>query len=485
MEEQSTSKRGQSLVEMAVILPILLMMMLGVFEVGWVLRGYLTLSNVNREAARFVARGVFLDFSRTDEPAQIGYEKVITHTTAALGGQLGMTFTDDAGMGGYSPNANASMIVTYYSIDPETFRCPGGDTECQAVASCEDTFAVGNITDAAMSSELNRIEYPVLVQPDGYTSNDFADKDYVPADKQGVPAYYDTRATELGDTDVDDIIADNIEGRTAYAFHTGGPYFSSMDPVEQLKIFVSEANITNCELKRRGLSTSEIDIVVVENTYYLEQLTGLIPFLGRRIPLYSRTVMRVTTNLRDVGDDEDDDVCKLHPIMIPNSEVSPLQFGDVVNINISTQASRTAQEAVVTHWDYSAGPSGSQLESDFQNTGNAETLYTEYRNTSNKQLAQFKWITIYNGAPIATVETGLVNARDNTTTMIMPVWNDAACLGGGTCTDTTEFVGGAYGYNTWSFVKMIPTSVNCGGSSCDVEFSFQAFDPTACTEETE
>jgi Flp pilus assembly protein TadG len=45
-------ERGQSLVETALILPILLLMFIGVLEVGWALRGYLTLLNASREALR-------------------------------------------------------------------------------------------------------------------------------------------------------------------------------------------------------------------------------------------------------------------------------------------------------------------------------------------------------------------------------------------------------------------------------------------------
>lgn len=53
--------RGQSLTEMAIILPILLLLLYGVVEAGFALRNYLVVSNANREAARFAARGRFED----------------------------------------------------------------------------------------------------------------------------------------------------------------------------------------------------------------------------------------------------------------------------------------------------------------------------------------------------------------------------------------------------------------------------------------
>lgn len=54
-------KKGQSLVEMALIAPVLIVMFLGVVEVGYAIRSYLILLNANREAARFVARGLYTD----------------------------------------------------------------------------------------------------------------------------------------------------------------------------------------------------------------------------------------------------------------------------------------------------------------------------------------------------------------------------------------------------------------------------------------
>ncbi len=45
---KATAGPGQSLVEIAITAPLLIFLLLGVFEVGWALRGYLVLVNVNR-----------------------------------------------------------------------------------------------------------------------------------------------------------------------------------------------------------------------------------------------------------------------------------------------------------------------------------------------------------------------------------------------------------------------------------------------------
>lgn len=49
-------EKGQSLTEMAVIMPLLLFMFLGLIEVGWAIRGYLSLLIADWNAARYGAR---------------------------------------------------------------------------------------------------------------------------------------------------------------------------------------------------------------------------------------------------------------------------------------------------------------------------------------------------------------------------------------------------------------------------------------------
>lgn len=60
MNEQKR-ERGQSLVEMAMVLPVLLIFFIGVAEMGAALRNYLVVVNSSREGCRFAARGGFND----------------------------------------------------------------------------------------------------------------------------------------------------------------------------------------------------------------------------------------------------------------------------------------------------------------------------------------------------------------------------------------------------------------------------------------
>jgi hypothetical protein len=78
------SHSGQALVEMALILPILIFILIGVFEVGYALRSYIVLANANREAARFAVRPRVLDYKLPDP----GYAKIWTHTLNSIEGQI-------------------------------------------------------------------------------------------------------------------------------------------------------------------------------------------------------------------------------------------------------------------------------------------------------------------------------------------------------------------------------------------------------------
>jgi len=54
-------KNGQGLVELAIMLPILLILLFGLIEMGFGLRNYLIVVNAAREGGRFAARGRYTD----------------------------------------------------------------------------------------------------------------------------------------------------------------------------------------------------------------------------------------------------------------------------------------------------------------------------------------------------------------------------------------------------------------------------------------
>jgi TadE-like protein len=91
--------KAQGMVEMALVTPVLIFFLIGVFELGWLLRGYLILANANREAARYAVRTNVLHFDNIEMPE---YEKVVTQTLNSLSGQLPIDFKD-----------NGTMIISF------------------------------------------------------------------------------------------------------------------------------------------------------------------------------------------------------------------------------------------------------------------------------------------------------------------------------------------------------------------------------------
>lgn len=66
LDGKPTGARGQSLVELTITLPVLLVMLMGLTEIGWFANNYLTLLDVAREAGRFAATGDPLAWNEID-----------------------------------------------------------------------------------------------------------------------------------------------------------------------------------------------------------------------------------------------------------------------------------------------------------------------------------------------------------------------------------------------------------------------------------
>ena len=97
----SRDAKGQSMVELALALPVLLIIFLGLIELAILLRAHLVVVNANREAARFAARGTF-----TDE--QIAERAIFSIRTAPDNELLPLRMA--------GPEANSQIIVTRFSV---------------------------------------------------------------------------------------------------------------------------------------------------------------------------------------------------------------------------------------------------------------------------------------------------------------------------------------------------------------------------------
>jgi len=90
---------GQSLVELVILLPVLILLLVGLVEVGMALHSYLIVTSASRDAARFGARGTFTDV------------QIARHAKESSYGQLDFRT--------YGPDANTTIIVTRLHIGTE------------------------------------------------------------------------------------------------------------------------------------------------------------------------------------------------------------------------------------------------------------------------------------------------------------------------------------------------------------------------------
>jgi Flp pilus assembly protein TadG len=240
--------KGQSLIETAIITPILLILFIGVFEVGWVLRSYIVLTNANREATRFGAKGVYLDFTQANA-ADIGYDSVRDHGVAALSKQLPIDLSPDT--------ANGSMIVSYFKVDT---GIPCQELKTGGECRCDGTDTPYQVDDEII---LPTFGFDPADFPQGWQARDYLEQTY-------------------GLTDSD--------------------HQSKFKDWAYLKAFVEELikenNDFNCQLSQKTSSVpwSVNSVIADEIIFDQDQLMG-IPFISNPftdpVTLYSQTVMRI------------------------------------------------------------------------------------------------------------------------------------------------------------------------------------------------
>lgn len=250
--------RGQSLVEMAIAAPILIFILLGLFEVGWALRGYLALANANREVTRFAVRPGYLDYSSISDLTnqdiygpEVGYDKVRDHVYTAMSDQLRLDL-----------DQNATLIIHHLVIDTgwpckqEDKKNPKWDN------SWCDCSQVGNPTYSKLFTGDDLIRHP------------------------GQPGMAYHRYTYPPDT--------TVASRINY-------------DVEVPKL-VAANNKLNCELLKRTQGAalpSANNLVIVELFHSQNQLFGF-PLISNPltdpVPMYTHTAMRISSPRSDDAD---------------------------------------------------------------------------------------------------------------------------------------------------------------------------------------
>ncbi len=101
------SDHGQGLVEFVLVLPFLVLLLLGVIEVGYAFYNYITLATANREGVRFASRARFTD------------DMVSGLVVSSSGVVERPDGTFEPNMKLLGENANLGVIITHISISPE------------------------------------------------------------------------------------------------------------------------------------------------------------------------------------------------------------------------------------------------------------------------------------------------------------------------------------------------------------------------------
>lgn len=278
-------ERGQSLVEMAVIAPLLLFMFLGLIEVGWAIRGYLVLLSTNRETTRFATRGEFLDFAGVEiNPyvEDVGYETVLGHTFDILNNnKLGVDLSDTS--------SNGAFIVSHYYIDTG-MPCkldPNDPTDTCVNDGCADP-------------------------PCDCSTPDKREADYP----------YD-----------DLVLMPGMPGYEHFSYTQGISSTASRIVPADLALELKEENdVLNCVIQQRNPSNPLLSVnslIMVEGFYEQPQLLG-VPFISNQVTdpvqLYNQTKMRVTSSGLSQGEG-----CELMPIAVKETTLAGVAEGELVD----------------------------------------------------------------------------------------------------------------------------------------------------------
>jgi hypothetical protein len=264
-----TSQKGQSLVEMAITAPILIFMLIGVFEVGWALRGYLVLTNVNREITRFAIRPGYLNYSIRDSnsatsAATIGYDKVLSYTYSTLSDQLPLNF---------STGQTSTLIISHLVVDT--------GIPCVNMATCDcNQFVTNPNFYISGANVLTRDD--LILHPQTPTYNNY----YV------------------------------------YTFPLTSAYRTQLNYPALAAQLARENNKFNCELMKKSTGTipSANNVIVTELYFNQPQLFGF-PIIANPytnpVPMYTHTTMRMIVASRS-GENVDTvgPVCEAFPFSL-------------------------------------------------------------------------------------------------------------------------------------------------------------------------
>lgn len=119
-------EEGQSMVEFALVLPVLMLIIIGIIEFGFLFSGYLALSNASREAVRTVSLG------ETDVVA-IQRAKDVAMTLNPS--KMNVSISPTSVMRDRGDSATVTIVYEYDFLTPFMEAIFGGDLQLEADAT--------------------------------------------------------------------------------------------------------------------------------------------------------------------------------------------------------------------------------------------------------------------------------------------------------------------------------------------------------------
>jgi hypothetical protein len=137
--------RGQNLVEITLIMPIVLLLFAGMVEVGFAVHAHVIVSSAAREGARFGSRGIHVEFddiaSIVETSMETGVPLIFTGPEAnAL---IIVTEVDVDGDGSYSiyrQEDKGDLPISSSVCDSVINSCPSGSLDIQKIIKANNSF---------------------------------------------------------------------------------------------------------------------------------------------------------------------------------------------------------------------------------------------------------------------------------------------------------------------------------------------------------
>jgi hypothetical protein len=397
--KMTQSTRGQSLVEMAIITPLLIFMLIGLFEVGWALRGYLTLVNANREITRFAVRPNYLDYSAPDPALPdygVGYEQVQNYLFTTLSDQLELNL-----------DQNGTLIISHMVIDT------GWPCAKEDIGGCE-----------CEKFDMDSSDYDPNY---GFTYDDLIQY-------PGKPGF-------------------DLSYSYIYTYPVSTTYRSRIDFAAEADRLAAENNKFNCELLKKTNGTAPVSAnnLVTTELFFGQRMLFGFPLISNPftdpVPMYTHTTMRVpgcprsSNNCDTVGP-----VCDAYPIIIHDTTVD-FPNNTYLNQRVDIFDGNGPPDFGWLAWNPDdttpANTSNQYLRSEMRYSRTAINDYTNARIDTDHELTALDWIASIPGDKAAVeASDGLLRSIVGQPIRI-PVW-DRFDPGGGSVVSAYRIAGFAW-----------------------------------------